>query len=243
MRHFIAQFGPCLTWPWTRLMDVPELDDALIDKIASQSDAQSGMYSIRELERIRDDNLVAMMRALKGRDWASGRLLREHDQRLRDAQPEPDWSQPVETVSRSVPADWTDYNGHMNEARYLEVFSAATDRFMALIGCDAAYIAAGGSYFTVETHLQHLAEVHAGARVRVTTQLLEGEGKRLHLFSRLFGEDGTELATGEQMLLHVSLQTRRASPPGEALQRTLAAIQAKHAALPRPGRLRCGIRD
>jgi carnitine 3-dehydrogenase len=79
--------------------------------------------------------------------------------------------------------------------------------------------------------------------VRVTTQLLEGEGKRLHLFSRLFGEDGTELATGEQMLLHVSLQTRRASPPGEALQRTLAAIQAKHAALPRPGRLRCGIRD
>ena len=243
MRHFIAQFGPCLTWPWTRLMDVPELDDALIDKIASQSDAQSGMYSIRELERIRDDNLVAMMRALKGRDWASGRLLREHDQRLRDAQPEPDWSQPVETVSRSVPADWTDYNGHMNEARYLEVFSAATDRFMALIGCDAAYIAAGGSYFTVETHLQHLAEVHAGARVRVTTQLLEGEGKRLHLFSRLLGEDGTELATGEQMLLHVSLQTRRASPPGEALQRTLAAIQAKHAALPRPPRLRCGIRD
>ena len=53
MRHFIAQFGPCLSWPWTRLTDVPELDEALIDKIASQSDAQSGMHSIRELERIR----------------------------------------------------------------------------------------------------------------------------------------------------------------------------------------------
>ncbi len=26
MRHFIAQFGPCLAWPWTKLMDVPELD-------------------------------------------------------------------------------------------------------------------------------------------------------------------------------------------------------------------------
>ncbi len=34
-------------------MDVPELDDALIDKIASQSDAQSGRYSFRELEQIR----------------------------------------------------------------------------------------------------------------------------------------------------------------------------------------------
>jgi carnitine 3-dehydrogenase len=243
MRHFIAQFGPCLGWPWTRLTDVPELDDALIDKIASQSDAQSGMHSIRELERIRDDNLVAMMRALKGRDWASGRLLREHDRRLHGAQPEPDWSRPVETASRAVPVDWTDYNGHMNEARYLEVFSAATDRFMTLVGCDAAYIATGGSYFTVETHLRHIAEVRAGARVRVTTQLLSGEGKRLHLFSRLIGEDGVEFATAEQLLLHVSLETRRAAPPGEALQRTLAEMAAKHAALPRPGSLRCGIRD
>ncbi len=26
MRHFIGQFGECLTWPWTKLMDVPELD-------------------------------------------------------------------------------------------------------------------------------------------------------------------------------------------------------------------------
>ena len=36
MRHFLAQFGPCLKWPWTKLMDVPEMDDALIDRIASQ---------------------------------------------------------------------------------------------------------------------------------------------------------------------------------------------------------------
>ena len=26
MRHFMAQFGPALKWPWTKLMDVPELD-------------------------------------------------------------------------------------------------------------------------------------------------------------------------------------------------------------------------
>jgi carnitine 3-dehydrogenase len=24
MRHFMAQFGPCLKWPWTKLTDVPE---------------------------------------------------------------------------------------------------------------------------------------------------------------------------------------------------------------------------
>src|SRR5271170_6580563 len=30
MRHFMAQFGPSLKWPWTKLMDVPDLDDALL---------------------------------------------------------------------------------------------------------------------------------------------------------------------------------------------------------------------
>ena len=25
MRHFLAQFGPALEWPWTKLTDVPEL--------------------------------------------------------------------------------------------------------------------------------------------------------------------------------------------------------------------------
>ena len=58
MRHFINQFGPTLALPWTRLTDVPELDEALTEKIASQSDAQAGNLGIRELERIRDENLI-----------------------------------------------------------------------------------------------------------------------------------------------------------------------------------------
>lgn len=79
MRHFLAQFGPCLTWPWTRLTDVPEYNDELVDLIAGQSDAQSGHIPIREMERIRDDNLVAIMDALskqrKGKGWGAGALL------------------------------------------------------------------------------------------------------------------------------------------------------------------------
>lgn len=86
MAHFIAQFGPCLQWPWTKLMDVPELTDELVDKIASQSDAQSGAHTIRELERIRDNNLVDMMLAQKVRDWGAGELLNKHDKRLAQLQ-------------------------------------------------------------------------------------------------------------------------------------------------------------
>ncbi|MFM7626942.1 MAG: thioesterase family protein, partial [Gammaproteobacteria bacterium] len=68
----------------------------------------------------------------------------------------------------------------------------------------------------------HLAEVHAGARLRVTTQLLDGSGKRMHLLNRLYDGAGQLLATAEHLLLHVSLETRRASPPGPALQQKLA---------------------
>ena len=41
MQHFLEQFGPALQWPWTKLMDVPELDAELIDRIATQSDEQA----------------------------------------------------------------------------------------------------------------------------------------------------------------------------------------------------------
>jgi len=83
MAHFIAQFGPCLEWPWTKLMDVPELTDELIATIAQQSDEQSGHHSIRELERIRDKNLIGIMRVQKDNNWGVGELLNQHDERLK----------------------------------------------------------------------------------------------------------------------------------------------------------------
>jgi carnitine 3-dehydrogenase len=75
MRHFIAQFGECLSWPWTKLMDTPELTDELIDTIAAQSDAQSGAYDVRELERIRDANVAAILLALEQNEWGAGRTI------------------------------------------------------------------------------------------------------------------------------------------------------------------------
>ena len=87
MRHFMEQFGPCLQWPWTKLTDVPELDDALVDRIAEQSDTQAAGLSIRELERIRDDNLIAIMEALERSGesgWGAGNLLRDARCRMRE---------------------------------------------------------------------------------------------------------------------------------------------------------------
>ena len=41
MRHMLAQFGPCLKWPWTKL-EAPELTEQLIDRMVEGTQAQAG---------------------------------------------------------------------------------------------------------------------------------------------------------------------------------------------------------
>jgi len=237
MKHFMAQFGPALDCPWTKLMDVPEFTQELVDTIAGQSDAQSGHLSIRELERLRDDNLVGMLRALRHNGAAAGAVIAAHEATL----PVPEPADLPVTVDRVIPQSWTDYNNHMNEAHYLEIGAQGTDRFMEMIGADADYIAAGNSYFTVENHLCYLDEARAGDRLRVTTQVLTGAGKKLHLFHRIEKSGGGLVATMETMLLHVDLGTRRSCPPeGAVLEATLRYAEA-HANLPRPDQAGRGI--
>ena len=74
-RHFIEQFGPTLDWPWTKLMDTPDFTPELVDKIVSQSDEQSGHHDIRELERIRDRNVVGFLKVLESNNWGAGQTI------------------------------------------------------------------------------------------------------------------------------------------------------------------------
>ena len=81
MRHFLEQFGPCLAWPWTKLTDVPELDDdAHRHDRRTVRPRRPPACSIGELERIRDDNLIAIMEALERASesgWGAGALLKQ----------------------------------------------------------------------------------------------------------------------------------------------------------------------
>jgi carnitine 3-dehydrogenase len=89
MSHFLAQFGPALAWPWSKLTDVPELDSELIEKIAQQSERQSGHLSISQLVERRDNNLVAILRALKSTDSGAGQLVNAMDKTLGLLKPNP----------------------------------------------------------------------------------------------------------------------------------------------------------
>jgi carnitine 3-dehydrogenase len=240
MRHFFAQFSPALSWPWTKLTNVPELTDDFLDAVVAQSDEQAGGVSVRELERLRDNNLVAILHALREQRYAAGELLRETEARLldtlasADGRPADD-SQPLRLYETTVRTDWVDYNGHMTESRYLEVLGNATDALLRHVGLDEAYLHGGHSAFTVETHIRHLAEARAGDELAVDTQLLDGAGKRLHLFHVVRNpRNGSVLATGEHLLLHVDTAARRAVAMEEPLLSRVAALAEAHASLPAP---------
>lgn len=235
MKHFMAQFGPCLTWPWTKLMDVPEFNDELVDLIAGQSDAQSGHHSIRELERIRDQNLIGFLRVLKERNWGAGRVLLEHDARHRAAQTEQTiaTATPMEMTRLHVLPGWIDYNGHMTESRYLFASSETVDAFLRHIGADVDYVKTGFSYYTAETHIRHLGEAKLGDALTGSVQVLASDEKRLHLFVRI-EKAGVVIATLEQMLLHVDMGAGKTCPAPQTILARLQPIATAHAALPRP---------
>jgi carnitine 3-dehydrogenase len=243
MRHFMAQFGPALSLPWTKLTDVPELTDALLDKIVAQSDAQAGDRSIRQLEELRDDCLVAVMQGLRTHRFGAGAVLDDYERALFDAghprvmADDDALSRPLRLHTARVLPEWVDYNGHAHESRYLQVFGDASDALLRYIGIDAAQLAAGASYYTVETHLSHLREASAGEHMHVTTQVLGFDDKRLHLFHELCRScDDVLLATAEQMFVHVDTTEGRARPARPEILARIARLAAAHAALPTPER-------
>jgi carnitine 3-dehydrogenase len=238
MAHFIRQFGPALQWPWSRLTDVPEMDEKLVQKIAAQSDAQSGDYTLRELEGIRDRNLVGILRTLKERDWGAGQALNAHDVFLRQHvvdHADTDESLPLRLLDLSVLPAWIDYNGHMTEFRYVQVFSDSCEALLRRVGMHDDYVAAGNSWYTAETHSQYFDEVGVNEAVYTTAQIILADARRLHVFYRLHaGLDDRLLATLESMYLHVNQETGRVAKASPAAAERLLAMAALHAELPKP---------
>ena len=242
MRHFMAQFGPALQWPWSRLVDVPELTDALLDRIVTQSDAQAAGRTVRELEAQRDDALVAVLQGLRSVGFGAGEVLDEYERRLFEragvGRQELHDGRPLRVIERIVPTEWVDYNGHTNDSRYLELSSNGVDAFMRFVGIDAAYLASGRSYFTVESHLTYVEQCRAGDRVHVDLALLDHDEKRMHVFTwtRLDVDGGDEvlLGTAEHLLLHVDTTAGRASPADPAVLAALDRVAGAHTSIERP---------
>jgi len=240
MRHMLEQFGPALKLPWTKL-EAPELTDALIDRMVEGTREQAGSRSIAELERLRDECLIGIMRTLRPFNIGAGNLIAEDEQRRFTSEDSPRWQEggavvsPLSLYRCNVQADWIDYNGHMGESFYLYAFGWASDALFRYVGIDEAYRAAGHSFFTVESHINYYREAGIGESLRFTTQILGLDEKRLHLFHVMYLGDRDELiATTEQMLVHVDMRASTASPIDSHVYAALDAVLAAHRNLEHP---------
>lgn len=135
-----------------------------------------------------------------------------------------------------VKKEWIDFNGHMNMAYYHLLFDMGVDDFYPTFGLTRDSIErTQRSTFLAESHIRYVKEVHFDDEVRVSTQVLGLDAKRLHLFNTLIQvKDDYVSATSEDMVLSVDLSVRKVSPWPQDLLANLAAIRDAHASLPAP---------
>ena len=233
MRHMLRQFGPCLKWPWTKL-EAPELTESLIDKMVAGTQAEAAGRSIRELERLRDDYLVAIQQVLRQFNIGAGATLRALEERLYESSATSARERigsaaggPLRLLELSVRPEWIDYNGHMTDSRYLQVFGDATDALFRHAGIDDAYRKSGRALYTVETRVVHKAQARAQEPLYVSTRVLEVDDKRVRLLHALHRHgDDEPVASAEQLYLHVNTAAGKAASFEPAVRARLAALKA-----------------
>src|ERR1700733_4876791 len=150
--------------------------------------------------------------------------------------PELDLSAPFDRHRAVVRPEWIDANGHMNVGFYVVAFDHATDSFAEQLGVAWPYVEHRlGMTFILEVHATFGREMRLGEPLRVTTQILDFDDKRLHLFHTMYHADaGYRAATNELLMMHVDYASRRAAPWPEETMRRLQAMAAAHRDLPRP---------
>ena len=136
----------------------------------------------------------------------------------------------------SVRPEWIDFNGHMNLAHYVTAFDAATDNVFRLVTPSVwdGDVFLGG-FYCVEMHLTYERELHEGQPLRITTQILGVDDKRLHWFHRMYhATEGFLAATNELLFLCIDRNTRRAATMDPAHRAAFSATADAHAALGTP---------
>jgi acyl-CoA thioester hydrolase len=145
---------------------------------------------------------------------------------------------PAPFVSRiqEVEDQWIDYNGHFNMAYYNVLFDRAGDDVFATLGLGPDYIKErNASFFTLEAHLTYVRELHAGDRVRIETQILDCDAKRVHYVQQMFhAAEGWLSCVTELIVMHIDMAAKKSAPFPADIQSRIEAMREAHRALPVP---------
>ena len=114
----------------------------------------------------------------------------------------------------TVPPDWADENGHMNISHYFRLASWAVWGRLRDLGMAEDYIEQrGSSFFTVEHRIGYTGEMRLGQPFSVRASFVERAERTLHGAAYVVDEGRGQVACWlEAIYVHVSMETRRASP-------------------------------
>ena len=143
---------------------------------------------------------------------------------------------PLALYETSVQPAWLDVNDHMNVAYYVLAFDQATDALFRFVGVGEAYIEARRhTMFAVECHVTYSRELRGGDPIRITTQLLGCDAKKMHFVHHMYHiDDGYLAAASEWMAIHIDMEARRSAEFPDDVGRRLGDLRDAHAALPLP---------
>jgi acyl-CoA thioester hydrolase len=147
-----------------------------------------------------------------------------------------DLAAPLDRHSATVLPEWIDWNGHMNVGYYVVAFDKATDTLCTQLGVGWEYTRDKiGMTFVLEAHVTYDREVREGDPLRITTQVLDHDAKRVHYFHTMHhGTEGWVAATTELILMNIDYESRRSAPWPAETRRRLELMAGAHARLPRP---------
>jgi acyl-CoA thioester hydrolase len=137
---------------------------------------------------------------------------------------------PIETYRGAVYPWQMDHMDHMNVQFYTACFDAATWQLFAALGMTAAYFKSrqrGMAALDMRTLFKR--ELHAGALIRISSELLEMKPKTIRFLHRMFDtESGEEVATTELVGAHIDTEARKAVPfPQDIVKRQEKIIAAR----------------
>lgn len=136
---------------------------------------------------------------------------------------------PKMVTQYTVPEEWIDYNGHMNDAEYVRAISWSVDALMESIGITEEFHKQHQyTMYTLENHVCYLDEMKLGERFEVYMHILDYDQKRIHAFFELYGENKKRAATSEQMLMGIDVSTGRPQPFPEALYTKIKTLATLH---------------
>ena len=136
---------------------------------------------------------------------------------------------PIKSAPYSIETQWIDYNGHFNMAYYNVLFDKDSDVALALVGLGPAYVEkTRNSYFTLEAHISYLRELTVTDQVRITTQILDFDSKRLHYVQMMHhAKEKWISCVTENIVMHVDMALKKSSPfPTDVLEKIRMAHEA-----------------